>query len=330
MQQGVIKFAVPPAIFTCAAIGGKKEHDGPLGEMFDAFCADDRFDSPTWEQAESEMARRALATALQKAHRADTDIDVLLAGDLINQCTATAYGLLGFDIPYLGLYGACSTSAEGLALAALLSDKFDTLAVVTSSHNCSAERQFRFPLEYGGQRPPSAQWTVTAAGAFLLSANQNGPRICDVLLGRTVDSGITDANNMGAAMAPAAAETLLRYFAETGRSPQDFFCIATGDLGAEGHAILREIMASEGVHLGDESIDCGMCIYDLEKQDMHAGGSGCGCGASVLAGHLLPILQKGSGREMLYLATGALMSPGAVQQGLAIPGIAHLVHIVAE
>ncbi len=329
MQQGVITLQTPPAVFASACIGGGKEHAGPLGEMFDAFDATDTFDKPTWEQSESELQRRTLCKALSKAGLAETDVDILFAGDLINQCTGSAYGLLDFDIPFVGLYGACSTSAEGLALAALLSDKFPCAAVVTSSHNCAAERQFRFPIEYGGQRPPTAQWTVTAAGAFLVSAAQRGPRITEVLLGRSDDSGITDVNNMGAAMATAAADTLCRFFRETKTTPQDYDHIATGDLGAEGSSILRELLATEHITLGENYQDCGVRIYDRERQDMHAGGSGCGCGASVLAGDLLPRLSRGELKNVLYVATGALMSATSVQQGLAIPGIAHLLHLTS-
>ena len=330
MQKGPITLDTPPAIFSAACIGGSKEHAGPLGAMLDAYDLTDTFGAPTWEQSEAEMQRKAFAIALQKASRTPQDVDLLLAGDLINQCTSSAYGLLSYDIPFVGLYGACSTSAEGLALAALLSDKFPCAGVVTSSHNCAAERQFRSPLEYGSQRTPTAQWTVTAAGAFLVSRRAHGPRIRDVLLGRSQDSGVSDAANMGAAMATAAADTLLRYFQATDTVPADYDRILTGDLGAEGSSILTELLRREKITLGTEYADCGMLIYDLAAQDMHAGGSGCGCGASVLAGHILPLVENKSYHSILYVATGALMSPASVEQGLSIPGIAHLLHITAD
>lgn len=330
MQTDFLTIKDPPAIFSAACIGGNKEHAGPLGEMFDDFDPTDTFGAPTWEQSEAELQRKTFSLALQKAGRKPQEVDLLLAGDLINQCTSSAYGLRSYEIPFLGLYGACSTSAEGLALAALLSDKFPCIGVVTSSHNCAAERQFRSPLEYGGQRTPTAQWTVTAAGAFLVSRSAHGPRIRDVLIGRSQDSGVTDAANMGAAMATAAADTLLRYFTKTDTTPADYDRIFTGDLGAEGSSILTELLRREGITLGAEYADCGMCIYDLATQDMHAGGSGCGCGASVLAGHILPLLQNGSLHNVLYIATGALMNPASVEQGLSILGIAHLVHITSD
>ena len=330
MQTGIRKLETPPAIIAAACIGGGKEHAGPLGVMLDEYDDTDTFGAPTWEQSEAELQRRVFARVLAKAGITEQDVDLLLAGDLINQCTSSAYGLLDYDIPFAGLYGACSTSAEGLALAALLSDKLPCIGVVTSSHNCAAERQFRSPLEYGGQRPPTAQWTVTAAGSFLVSRNGRGPRIRDVLLGRSQDSGVTDAANMGAAMAIAAADTLLRYLRESDTIPSDYDRILTGDLGKEGASILTELLRREGYTLGAEYADCGMMIYDLEGQDMHAGGSGCGCGASVLAGHILPLVAEGRHCNILYMATGALMSPACVEQGLAIPSIAHLVHVTAD
>lgn len=331
MQKGIIKLENRPSIISAASVVGKKEYNGPLGKCFDIVDATDCFDMPTWEQSESEMQRRALKMSLEKAGLTASDIDAIFAGDLINQCTSSGYGLANFDVPFFGLFGACSTAAEALMLAAMLTDckKLRRAAAVTSSHNCSAERQFRFPLEYGGQRPPTAQWTVTGSGAFIVGEGK-GPYICDVLPGRVTDRGINDANNMGAAMAPAAIDTLTRYLNESGAEPDDFSAIFTGDLGYEGSGILRDLIKSEGYNIDKVHNDCGLMIYDREKQDVHAGGSGCGCSASVLAGYILKKLQCGELKDILFIATGAMMSPMAVQQGLTIPSIAHLLHIKSE
>ena len=325
MAGAVIELKNPPRILSSAAVGGEKEGKGPYGDRFDQLDPTGHFGKKTWEQAEAEMQGCALSLALHKAGRKHDELDLLLAGDLMNQCTSSSYGMLSFGVPYLGIYGACSTSAQGLLLASLLLDAghFRLAGVVASSHFCSAERQFRYPLDYGGQRPPTAQWTVTGAGAFLLGHAESGPRITGVLPGRIVDGGITDANNMGAAMAPAAYDTLKRYFDATKSTPDDYDKIVTGDLGAEGHAILIDLFARDGVCLGECYNDCGLMIYDREHQDVHAGGSGCGCSATMLSAVLLPAGYK----KMLYMATGALMSPMSVKQGMTIPGIAHLVRI---
>ncbi|MBQ8508352.1 MAG: stage V sporulation protein AD [Clostridia bacterium] len=329
MQKGVIQLKHKPSILSVGTVGGKKEHDGPLGKMFDHIDETDTFGMPTWEQSESEMQRIALNTAMEAGGMKIHDIDAIFAGDLINQCTSSGYGLAGFDVPFFGLFGACSTIAEGLCLASMLVDsgKFDRAAAVTSSHNCSAERQFRYPLEYGGQRPPTAQWTVTGSAALILGQHDKPPYITEVLPGRVTDKGINDANNMGAAMAPAAIDTLKRYFTQSKKSPDEFSAIFTGDLGYEGSGILIDLLRAEGIDIGRVHHDCGLMIYDRERQDMHAGGSGCGCGATVLAGHILPRMRELALTDVLFVATGAMMSPGAVQQGLTIPGIAHLVHI---
>lgn len=257
------------------------------------------------------------------------NIDALFSGDLINQCICSAQGTLSYDIPFFGLYGACSTIAEGLILSSLLisSGIYESTIAAASSHNSTAERQYRFPLEYGGQRTPTAQWTVTGAGAYVLMSDGNGPHIAGVMPGRTVERGIDDANNMGAAMAPAVIDTLTRYFTQTGTSPADYDLIATGDLGVEGHGIVSELMKNEGYDMGENYNDCGMLIYDIEKQDMHAGASGCGCSAVVLAASLLERIKCGELNDILFIGTGALMNPMSVQQGQAIPGIAHLVRI---
>lgn len=323
------------AVSAAASVVGVKETAGPLGECFDLHDTDDRFGQDTWEKAESEMQRRALSLAIDKSGLALTDFDLLFAGDLLNQCVGSAYGLLEFGIPYFGLYGACSTAAEGLLLASLMvsGGGAHCAAAVTSSHNCSAERQYRFPLEYGGQRPPTAQWTVTGSGAFVVLPDDRAPagsvRIVEGMPGRVVEKGVKDANNMGAAMAPAAIDTLTRYFDASGKTAADFDLILTGDLGKVGSAILCELMDAQGTPLGDRHNDCGLLIYDLEGQDMHAGGSGCGCSAVVLAGHILPRLARGELHDVLFMATGAMMSPDSIKQGQAIPAVAHLLHLRA-
>ena len=331
MQKGIVRLSRRPSILAAASVVGKEEALGPLGEAFDVIDKTDRFGADTWEKSESERQKRALRCALDKLGWQDTEVDVMLAGDLINQCSGSNYGLLEYDIPYFGLYGACSTVAEGLTLAALLygGGHYDRLAVISSSHNCSAERQFRYPVEYGGQRAPTAQWTVTGAGAFLLGEGR-GPYISEVLPGRAMDKGINDVNNMGAAMAPAAMDTLTRYFDESGKSPSEFDAIVTGDLGYEGSEILCDILTSHGYPVRPVHQDCGLLIYRRKEQEKHAGGSGCGCSGVTLAAHFLPMLREGRMKHILFMATGALMSPMSLQQGNNIPGIAHLLHITTE
>ena len=285
----------------------------------------DRFGAKTWELAEGEMARSALNLAIKKRRISHDEIDLLFAGDLQNQCMASSAGLYSFGIPYIGLYGACSTSVEGLLLAALTMQAQKNLvrtAVVTSSHNCAAERQFRLPIEYGGQRTPTAQWTATASGAFLLERGRSGACLCAGMFGRALDGGISDANNMGAAMAPAVCDTLRTYFEESGESAKDFDMIVTGDLGTEGSAILEFLCRDVGFTLEGRHFDCGANLYDLSKQDAHAGASGCGCMASMLASYFIPRLARGEYKRLLVMATGALMSPSSVQQGGSIIGIA--------
>lgn len=337
-------------ILCAASVVGRKEREGPLGDHFDFVEPSDRFGQDSWEKAESEMQRMAFAAALGKAGMKEDDVGILLAGDLLNQCTGSAYGLLSYDIPYIGLYGACSTSAEGLFLAGALvyGGHAACIGVVTSSHNAAAERQFRTPLEYGGQRPGSAQWTVTGAGAFLVTSGETGGcggGTCSLqpppaplahmtvgMPGIVLDRGVTDANNMGAAMAPAAESTLCRYFETSGTVPADYDLIVTGDLGWEGSRILCDLMETHTVGGTSLSIrerhnDCGCMMFSRSTQDTHSGGSGCGCSATVLASYLLPRVQSGQIRRMLYLATGALLSPDSVKQGRSIPGIAHLICI---
>lgn len=324
MQSNILKFD-GAYISSSASVVGKYEHEGPLGELFDIHDPSDKFGMKTWEQAESEMQRLAFNTALSKLSASERRIEALFAGDLLNQCVGSSYGLLDFDIPYFGLYGACSTAVEGIMLASacVSAGYFRSAAAVTSSHYCAAERQYRSPIEYGAQRSPTAQWTVTGAGAFMIS-DGGRVKVSEALPGIVIDKGISDASNMGAAMAPAAADTLLRYFASSGYSPSDFDMIVTGDLGAEGGSILCELLSTEGIKLSDNYSDCGTLIYDSEKQDKHSGGSGCGCSAVVLSAYILPMLKSGDLSNVLLVGTGAMMSPSSIQQGASIPAVAHL------
>ena len=306
---------------------GKKEFDGPLGTRFDMHCTDDRFGKSTWESAESEMQRLAFNCALAKKNLAFEDIGALFAGDLLNQCVGSAYGLCGCNIGYYGLYGACSTSAEGITLASVYTTHgiYDRCAVVTSSHNASAERQYRNPIEYGSQRTPTSQWTVTGAGAFIIGNGDAGKvKIRAALPGHVIDKGINDCNNMGAAMAPAVCDTLVRFFRESNTKPSDYDLILTGDLGYEGGSILKEFMEIEGYPMGDNYTDCGILIYDKRLQDTHAGGSGCGCSATVLSAYILPEIRMGRYKKVIFVASGAMMSPDMVKQGESIPSIGHL------
>ncbi len=331
--MGILRFKNKISIISAATAAGKKECDGPLGEIFDCIDKTDRFGADTWEKAESEMQRRALGAAIKKAGISSTEIDALYAGDLLNQCVGSCFGLVDFEIPFFGIYGACSTLGEGMLLASVMLDSglANLCAATCSSHNCSAERQFRFPLEYGGQRPPTAQWTVTGAGAYILSCKSNTPHphVSSALVGIATDGGIKDANNMGAAMAPAAADTLLRYFSESGDSPADYDLILTGDLGFEGSELLKLLTHKHGLEIGGVHNDCGRIIYHRDKQDVHCGGSGCGCSGIVFGSYILPKLRSGEIKKMLLCPTGALMNPASIQQGQSILGICHLLKIEA-
>ncbi len=333
MTQGLIDLNA--AVLSCGTVVGSKEKEGPLGDRFDLCDTENRFGQKTWEAAESEMQRLALNIALAKGECREEEIGVLFAGDLLNQCVGSSYGLLSFNIPYLGLYGACSTCAEGLLLASILVSYgvYPRGAAVTSSHFCSAERQYRTPLEYGAQRTPTAQWTVTGAGAFVVGdASRSFPTSLPVKIKRGLpgivrEKGIHDAANMGAAMAPATVDTLMRFFEESGARPADYDAIVTGDLGFEGGAILCDLMRAEGLDIREQYTDCGQLIYRRKEQDVHGGGSGCGCSATVLGAHLLPRLASGEARRILFLSTGAMMSPDSVKQGQEIPAVAHLLEL---
>lgn len=328
----ILQFSKPPSAEAWASIVGKKEGDGPLGFCFDLIEEDSHFGQETWEQAESEMQRRTMQQLLQAAHLESVHLDAMLAGDLVNQCTSSTFGLRHLDVPYLGIYGACSTMAEGLLLGAICieSEQMERVAVLTSSHFSSAERQFRFPLSYGAQRTPNAQWTCTASGAVLLTPPNRPPYLVGGCAGIVRDLGITDANNMGAAMAPAAADTLARYLNATNTRPDDYDAIVTGDLGLVGSELLCKLMLENGYDIQHKHKDCGVMMFDGQTQDTHAGGSGCGCSASILCGYFLPKLASGEYKNLLFAATGALLSPMICQQGESIPSISHLVHFSSE
>ena len=321
-----------PSVIAYAAVVGKAENEGPYGGEFDEVVEDNKAGSDTWEQAESLFQQRAVGHVLRKSGLEPDRIDLMIAGDLLNQCVGSSYGLKDYFIPYLGIYGACSTFAEGLLLSAALVNAgyIDTAIASTSSHFSTAERQFRFPLNYGGVRTPTAQWTATAAGAALVGFSGKPPFIRAATVGKIEDMGITDLNNMGAAMAGAAYDTLTRHMKHRGTHPQDYDVIITGDLGQVGSDLLYDLFQRDGVSLREHHKDCGLMIYDRASQDVHAGGSGCGCSASMMCGHFFKRIQAGELKRVLYCATGALMSPTVVQQGGSIPGIAHCVEISSE
>lgn len=326
-----IRLTEEVCISASAGVAGPMEKQGPLGAFFDRTFEDERMGESTWEKAESRLQNTAVHTMLDKAGLQPTEVDVIFAGDLLNQCISSTFGLRELQIPLCGQYGACSTMAQSLAMAAVFVDAgaAQRAAAVTSSHFCAAERQFRLPLDYGGQRTPTAQWTVTGAGAALLCRGAEGPRVRCVTIGTIRDYAVKDVANMGAAMAPAAADTLLRFFEDTGTAPTDYDLVLTGDLGLVGSTLLRELMKQHGRDIAAVHNDCGMMIYDPQRQDVHAGGSGCGCAASVFCSAIMQRLKRKGLRRMLFMATGALMSPTSSQQGESIPGIAHLLEIEA-
>ncbi len=320
---------IPPVITNWASIAGKKESEGPLAKYFDVTQPDAYFGEKTWEQAEKKMQQTALETLFSKAGLQKSDIDLVFSGDLLNQCIGSSFSLRNTGIPHLGLYGACSTMAESLLLATMAvgGGFFHRVAAMTSSHFASSERQYRFPLGYGGQRTPTAQWTVTGAGAALVESHGNGPKIDSCTIGTVTDLGVKDANNMGAAMAPAALATIQTHMQDMGRTADDFDLIVTGDLGQLGKELLLTLAQKEGLYLGGKLDDCGTMVFDNQKQDVHAGGSGCGCSAITLCGYLLDQLSRGKRKRILFCGTGALLSPTSTQQGLPIPGVCHAVSI---
>lgn len=324
-------FQNPPVIISTASIVGSREGEGPLGKTFDKVVYDTYYGENTWEKAEQRMMLDAMKKALQKAQLNENDIDFMLAGDLLNQIISANFTARAFAIPFLGLYGACSTMYEGLALGAMLIDGgfAERVLVAASSHYNTAERQYRFPSELGVQRPMTAQWTVTGAGAALLAREGSGPVITHATIGKVIDMGQSDPMDMGAAMAPAAADTITRHLLDTGRSPDYYDLIITGDLGAFGKKLIEQLVAQNGYEISDRYTDCGILIFN-GSQDVHAGGSGCGCSAVVTCGYLMEQLKTGRYKRFMGIGTGALLSPCSVQQGDTVPGIGHAVVIEAR
>ena len=327
-KQSIV-FGKPPVISAWASVAGKKESEGPLAHTFDITGQDSYFSQRTWEQAEKQLQRMALSKLAEKACMKITDFDLVFSGDLLNQCIGSSFSLRNTGIPHLGLYGACSTMAESLLLASMtVSGGFrERVVAMTSSHFASSERQYRFPLGYGGQRTPTSQWTVTGSGAALVCPAGQGPQVTACTIGSITDLGIKDANNMGAAMAPAAWNTIRTHFEDLNTTPEDYDLIVTGDLGQLGKELLMELARSEGIGLGGRLTDCGTLVFDNTTQDVHAGGSGCGCSAITLCGELLNKLSTGKLKKILFCGTGALLSPTSTQQGLPIPGVCHAVVI---
>ena len=323
-------FPKPPVIAAHACIGGKKEGESPLAAEFDELHSDNRLGQASWEAAETQLQLQTARLCLKKAHATEKDVSLLLAGDLQAQCTASGYAARALGLPFAGLFGACSTMAEALGLGAALCSAglADGLLAMASSHFCTAERQFRTPLSYGAVRTPTAQWTATAAGACLLRPAGQGVGIRAVTFGRVQDYQIRDINNMGAAMAPAASATLLHYLRDTHAEPPDFDAIYTGDLGHVGSQLFRELLAAEGLLIKNH-VDCGCILYDANEQAVKSGGSGAGCCAAVLCAHILPRLERGTQKRVLFLATGALMSQTTFLQKESIPAVAHLVELTA-
>ena len=319
----------PPCIASFASVAGQKEGEGPIGHCFDRICFDAHFGESSWEKAESAMIKDCFELCCDKLGIAPRELDMIFSGDLLNQCVGSAFALKNSGVRHFGLYGACSTMGEAMTLGTMAIDGgfAGRVCAVTGSHFCSSERQYRFPLEYGGQRTSTAQWTVTGAGAVILQRGGSGPYVTRLTPGRIVDAGITDAGNMGSAMAPAAYETLRAHFADTGREPDYYDMIVTGDLGAIGHDTLEELFRRDGVKLGKFYTDCGVLIFDRERQDVHSGGSGCGCSAAVLCSLILRGFSDGRWERVLFAPTGALMSPTSTQQGSSIPGICHALAI---
>ncbi len=323
----MIEFSNPPSIVATAAVGGKKEKSGPYGYGFDETYEDEKLGTTSWELAEAEMQFRAVEKLYEKTKIRP---ELMFAGDLQSQCTASSMTARRLQLPFVGMFGACSTITEIVATAAcFVAGGFAQDALcVTSSHFCSAERQFRTPLDYGSKRSSTAQWTVTAAGAVMVAHNDRPPFIRSVMFGRVIDLAIKDATNMGAAMAPAAADTLLRYLKHSGTTPEQYSVIYTGDLGKHGSKLFCELMRRDGVNINNH-VDCGTVIFDLETQNVECGGSGCGCGGSMLGIKIIPDLLKNEDKKgrVLFMATGALLSPVTVGQTETIPGIAHLIEL---
>ena len=328
-----VRLERPVYILNSASVVGTKEGQGPLGLLFDKVGRDDMFGCKTWEEAESALQKEAVGLALEKAGLRPEDISYIFAGDLLGQSMATSFGISSYQIPLLGVYGACSTCGESLALGAMsIAGGFaDKVACVTSSHFASAEKEFRFPLDYGSQRPLSATWTVTGSGAFVLTDEPEGggrkarAQISAMTVGKVVDYGLKDSMNMGACMAPAAASTLEQHFTDFAGQPEEYDKIITGDLGKVGQRVLIDLLRKQGYDISEQHMDCGLEIYDAASQDTHAGGSGCGCSAVTLSAYILKQLEEGNWKKVLFMPTGALLSKTSFNEGMSVPGIAHAV-----
>lgn len=324
-----IKFENPPYILEGASVVGKKEGEGPLGKMFDEVWEDPMIGTESWEKAESMLQNKAVEKLLEKSSVEKEEVRYIFAGDLLGQLIATTFGIANYEIPLFGLYGACSTIGEALSLGAMTvaagyADKVISLA---SSHFASAEKTFRFPLEYGNQRKYSATWTVTGSGAILLGKEKGFAKITGITTGKIVDYGVKDSQNMGACMAPAAADVIYRHFEDFNATPEDYDKIITGDLGYVGQKILIDLLKDKGFDISKNHMDCGIEIYDSEEQDTHAGGSGCGCSATVLTGYIFKQMKKKKLKKVIFIPTGALLSQVSYNEGQPVPGIAHLVRI---
>ena len=324
LGKQTVKFNTPPTILECASIVGPKEAQGPLAKYFDQTLDDEFWGEKTWEKAESKIIKETVNTVISKSGIPSEKIDCIFSGDLLNQCISSSFGLRELNIPFFGVFGACST----LSLGSICVEGFaENVLCATSSHFCSAEKQFRFPLELGNQRPPSSQWTVTGSGAAILTKNGTGPYVTHITPGKIVDMGIKDGNNMGAAMAPAFADTLIAHFEDTNRSPSYYDAIISGDLGYVGKEIVIDILKSKGYNIKSNYNDCGVLIFDKNSQDTHSGGSGCACCGTVFSGYFFKQLKEKKIKKMLLVATGALMNSTTSQQGESIPGIAHAISI---
>ncbi len=326
LGQQTLKFANPPRVASSAAIVGPKEGAGPLGNTFDRVMPDTLDGEQTWEKAERKMVKDAVNTALQKASMTKNQIDFFMAGDLLNQIISSNFAARDLGVPFIGLYGACSTMVEGMCVGSIVIDGgfANNIAIAASSHYDAAERQYRFPTELGTQRPPSAQWTVTGAGSMVIGSNGIGPAITHATIGKVIDLGIKDANDMGSAMAPAAADTIITHFKDTGRQPSDYDLIITGDLASIGHSLTMQLVKQAGYDISQNYTDCGILVFD-PSQDTHAGGSGCGCSAVVLSSYIMAQMKSGKYKRILAVGTGALLSPTSSMQGESIPGIGHAV-----
>lgn len=324
-----LQLDTPVNILETASIVGPKEANGPLAQYFDKCIEDEFWGEKTWEKAESKFIKETSNTVLTKSGLGAKDIDYSFAGDLLNQCISSCFGMRDSNIPFFGVFGACSTFVESLILGSVFMDSgaCNNVLCATSSHFCSAEKQFRFPLELGNQRTPTSQWTVTGSGAAILSKQGPGPYITHLTPGIITDLGIKDANNMGAAMAPAALSTLCTHFEDTGREPDYYDAIITGDLGHIGKDILIDLARTKGYSISPMYNDCGVLMFDKKKQDTHAGGSGCACIATVFSGYLYKMMKEKQIKKLLLIATGALMNATSSQQGESIPGIAHAISI---